>query len=328
MKLLILTHHRLDLWIAPEWFAQKLKAEFPQIDTIQHNSYEGVDSELSDAEILFTFSLRPEQLQSARKLRWIHSPAAAVHQFMFPELVNSEVILTNARDVHGPVVAEHVMALILALAKRIPEAVRMQQQHVWGQEIVWRGRPRPRELAGATLGLVGLGSIGSNVAKHATALNMRVIAVREHPERGTPEFVDQVLPSSRIDEMLAHADYVVLAAPVTPATGGMIGRAQIAKMKPDASLINEGRGPLVDEIALAEALRSKKIGGAALDVFDKEPLPGDSPLWDLENLLITPHTAGMTDKLWERHYVLFSENLSRYLTQQPLLALVDKKSGY
>jgi phosphoglycerate dehydrogenase-like enzyme len=247
---------------------------------------------------------------------------------MFPELVNSEVILTNARDVHGPVVAEHVMALVFALAKRIPEAVRMQQKHIWGQEIVWRGRPRPRELAGATLGLVGLGSIGRNVARHASALGMRVIAVREHPEQGTPEFVHEVLPSSRLNEMLAQADYVVLAAPVTPATGGMIGREQIAKMKPDACLINVGRGPLVDEIALADALRSKKIGGAALDVFDKEPLPADSPLWDFDNLLITPHTAGMTDKLWERHYVLFSENLRRYLSGQPLLALVDKKSGY
>jgi phosphoglycerate dehydrogenase-like enzyme len=157
---------------------------------------------------------------------------------------------------------------------------------------------------------------------------MRVIAVREHPEKGTPEFVHEVLPSPRLNEMLARADYVVLAAPVTPATGGMIGREQIAKMKPDASLINVGRGPLVDEIALTEALRANKIGGAALDVFDKEPLPADSPLWDLETLLITPHTAGMTDKLWERHYVLFSENLRRYLSGPPLLALVDKKSGY
>jgi phosphoglycerate dehydrogenase-like enzyme len=247
---------------------------------------------------------------------------------MFPELVNSEVILTNARDVHGPVVAEHVMALIFALAKRIPEAVRMQQKHLWGQEIAWRGRPRPRELAGATLGLVGLGSIGSNVARHATALGMRIIAVRQHPQKATPEFVDEVLPSFRLDEMLARADYVVLAAPVTSTTGGMIGREQIAKMKPDASLINVGRGPLLDEIALAEALCAKKMGGAALDVFDKEPLPADSPLWDLENLLITPHTAGMTDKLWERHYVLFSENLRRYLNGQALLAMVDKKSGY
>jgi len=206
--------------------------------------------------------------------------------------------------------------------------VRYQQQHVWAQEIVWRGRPRPREIAGATLGLVGLGSIGRNVAKHAKALGMRVIAVREHEDRKLPDFVDECLPSDRLSEMLGQADYIVLAIPITPATQGMIGRDQLATMKPVAFLINVGRGPLLDEAALIDALKQQKIGGAALDVFDQEPLPSDSPLWDLENLLITPHTAGMTDRLWHRHYELFSENLRRYLTHQPLLGLVDKKSGY
>src|SRR5437868_8079106 len=229
-KLLILTYHRLELWIAPQWFSEKLQSEFPQLNIVQHNSYEGVDSELSEAEILFAFSLRPEQFQIARKLRWLHSPSAAVHQFMFPEFVNSEVILTNARDVHGPVVAEHVMALILAMAKNIPADVRMQQKHVWGQEIVSSSSLRPREIAGATVGLVGVGTIGRGVAKHASAFGMKVIAVREHPERATPEFIDEVLPTSRLNEMLARADYVVLAAPVTSATEHMIGRQQLAQM--------------------------------------------------------------------------------------------------
>src|SRR6266487_79092 len=165
MKIVILTHHRLDLWIAPEWFAERLRSEFPQVEVVLLTKYDGAEQELADAEIAFTFSLRSEQFRAARKLRWIHSPAAAVHQFLFPELVNSDVILTNAREVHGPVVAEHVLALIFAMAKRIPDDVRYQQQHVWAQEIVWRGRPRPREIAGATLGLVGLGSIGRNVAR-------------------------------------------------------------------------------------------------------------------------------------------------------------------
>ena len=328
MKVLIATPHRLDLWIAPQWFAERLTRDFPELKTVQIDNFESFESELSDAEIAFTFALRPEHLLAARKLRWIHSPAAAVHQFLFPEFVKSDVILTNARGVHGPVVAEHVIALIFALAKKIPQAVRFQQQHVWGQEIAWRAGQRPREVAGATLGLVGLGSIGRSVAKHATALGMQVISAREHPEHQKPEFVHEVLPSSRLDELLARSDYVVLAAPVTSATQGMIGRPQLAKMKPDACLINVGRGALVDETALIEALRDRKIGGAALDVFEKEPLPSDSPLWDLEHLLITPHTAGMTEKLWERHYVLFSENLRRYLNGQPLLALVDKQSGY
>jgi phosphoglycerate dehydrogenase-like enzyme len=157
---------------------------------------------------------------------------------------------------------------------------------------------------------------------------MRVIAVREHPEREKPEGIDEVLPTSALNQMLSRADYVVLAAPVTPSTNGMIGKQQLALMKPDACLINVGRGSLVDEAALADALREKKIGGAALDVFEKEPLPPESALWGLENLLITPHTAGMSDRMWERHYALFSENLQRYMGGQPLLALVDKKSGY
>ncbi|MGB0040023.1 MAG: NAD(P)-dependent oxidoreductase, partial [Terriglobales bacterium] len=159
------------------------------------------------------------------------------------------------------------------------------------------------------------------------ALGMRVIAVREHPEKGS-EGADAVFGPEDIDELFRQADYVVLAAPVTDRTRAIANAGRLALMKPTACLINVGRGPLVDEAALAAALREKKIGGAALDVFPKEPLFADSPLWDLPNLLITPHTAALTDKLWERHYALFSENLRRYLANQPLLAVVDKRRGY
>ena len=327
-KLLIATHHRLDLWIAPEWFADRLRKAFPQLQVVRMTTYDGIENELSDADIVFTFSLRSEQFAHAKHLKWIHSPAAAVHQFLFPELVNGDVILTNARDVHGPVVAEHVMALIFALAKRIPQSVRFQQKHIWGQEILWEEHAAPAEIAGATLGLVGLGSIGRNVAKRASALGMHVICVREHVGGDKPEFVDEVLPSSKLKELLARAEYVVLAAPVTAATRGMIGREQLSQMKPESYLINVGRGPLIVESDLIEALRARKIAGAALDVFDQEPLPSDSPFWDMENVLITPHTAGMTTKLWERHYRLFSENLRRFLSGETLLAVVDKKRGY
>ncbi len=258
---------------------------------------------------------------------WIHSPAAAVHQLIFPELVNSDVILTNAREVHGPVVAEHVIALIFALAKKIPGSVRLQEKHVWGQQVLWDELPRVREVAGATLGLIGLGSIGRAVVKSAKALGMRVIAVREHPEKGS-EGADAVFGPAQIDEVFQQADYIVLAAPVTATTKAVANAERLALMKPDACLINVGRGPLVDEPALAAALREKKIGGAALDVFPKEPLAADSPLWDVPNLLITPHTAALTDKLWDRHYALVSENLRRYLNGQQLLAVVDKHKGY
>ena len=327
-KLLIATHHRLDLWIAPAWFAERLRKDFPQLDIVRLAKPDGIDRELADTEIAFTSTLQPEHFRLALKLRWIHSPAAAVHQFLFPEFINSDVILTNSREVHGAVVAEQVIAMIFAVAKRIPQAVRFQQQRLWGQETIWEQSGGPREIAGATLGMVGLGSIGRNVARHAAALGMTVIVVRQHVDATRPESVYEVLPPSMINEMFAAADYIVLAVPVTPATRHMIGREQLATMKPDAYLINVGRGPLIDEAALLEVLQQRKIGGAALDVFDQEPLPPDSPLWDLENLLITPHTAGMTAKLWERHYTLFAENVRRYLSGQALLALVDKKSGY
>ena len=327
MKLLIFVHHPFDLWNAPSWFPQRLRQEFPQVNVVYLPDYKRVDEEILDTEIAITWSIRPEQVKAAKKLRWIHSPAAAVHQLIFPELVNSDIVLTNAREVHGPVVAEHVIALIFALAKKIPDAVRLQQKHEWGQQRMWDKLPRVREVAGATVGLVGLGSIGRAVAKSAKALGMRVIAVREHPEKGS-EGTDAIFGPAQINEVFRQADYVVLAAPVTESTKAITNAERLALMKPDACLINVGRGPLVDEGALATALREMKIGGATLDVFPKEPLAADSPLWDVPRLLITPHTAALTDKIWERHYTLFSENLRRYLSGQPLLAVVDKQKGY
>jgi phosphoglycerate dehydrogenase-like enzyme len=328
MKLLIVIHHRLELWNAPQWFGEGLAAAFPAVQVVQRDSYDGIEPELRDAEVIFTISLRPEQFAAARKLRWIQAPTAAVHQFLFPELIDSDVVLTNATEVHGPVVAEHVVAVIFALAKRIPRAVVLQQQRVWGQEAMWNDPPHLREIEGATLGLIGVGSIGRRVAKMASALGMRVIAVREHVEKGIPEGVAAVFPPSDLDELLTQSDFVVVAAPLLAATDGLIGDAQLAVMKPDAYLINVGRGPQVDTIALAKALRSRKIAGAALDVFDHEPLPADSPLWAVDNLLITPHTAGLAGRMWQRHYDLFSGNLRRYLAHQPLQYVVDKRKGY
>ena len=327
IRILICVCHPFDQWNAPLWFSQRLQSEFPQIAIVHLPDYKRVDEEIVHAEIVVAWSIRPEQIAAAKKLRWIHSPAAAVHQLIFPELVNSDIVLTNAREVHGPVVAEHVIALIFALAKKIPGSVRLQEKHVWGQQILWDELPRIREVAGATLGMVGLGSIGRPVVRSAKALGMRVIAVREHPEKGS-EGADSVFGPAQIDELFRQSDYLVLAAPVTASTKAIANAERLALMKPGACLINVGRGPLVDEPALAAALHEKKIGGAALDVFPKEPLAADSPLWDVPNLLITPHTAALTEKLWERHYALFSENLRRYLVEQPLLAVVDKRKGY
>ena len=218
-KLLIFVHHPFDQWNAPAWFADRLQREFPQVNVVNLPDYKGVDDEIVDAEIAISWSIRPEQIVTAKKLRWIHSPAAAVHQLIFPEVVNSDIILTNAREVHGPVVGEHVIALVFALAKKIPGSVRLQEKHVWGQQILWDELPRIREVAGATLGLLGLGSIGRAVVRSAKALGMRVVAVREHPAKGS-DGADAVFGPRQIDEIFRQADYIVLAAPVTDSTEG------------------------------------------------------------------------------------------------------------
>ena len=338
MKVLIAIQHRFELWLPPDWFVERLRREFPSVEFVLCARYADADPHYADTDVLVSFSLRAEQLAKAARLRWIHSTAAAVHALMIPELAASPIAVTNASAVHGPMVGEHAWALMLALARRLPAAMRHQQQREWSQERQWRERPQPRGLAGATLVLVGVGAIGSEVARRAVEARMRVVAVREHPERGReflagikrapPAAEVEVVGFEALDEALGEADFVVLAAPVTPRTRGLMNRERLARMKPEAYLVNVARGALVDEAALAEALAARRLGGAALDVFEKEPLPADSPLWEQPDVLITPHSASLSAGIWERQYELFSENLRRFADGRPLVGLVDKGRGY
>ncbi len=327
MKILIVHYHRFELWHAPAWLRERLQQDFPRHHFVQLENYDRVAEELADTDVFIGSALRPQEFTPAKKLRWIHSPAAAVHQLMFPELVQSGVALTNSTGIHGPVVAEHALTVLLALAKRLPQAMQHQARKVWAQDLLWHEHPRPREVADATVVVVGMGSIGSEFAARAKAMGMRVLAVRENPAKGTGG-ADAVFSSTQLDGLLPQADYVLLCTPVTPATTGIINHARLSKMKPDSYLINVGRGPLIDEAALLDALRQRRIAGAALDVFNEEPLPEESPFWSLNNLLITPHTAAVTERLWERHYRLIVENLKRLLAGEPLLNEVDKRRGY
>lgn len=320
-------HHRFELWNAPEWLGPRLQQNFPEHHFIQLPDLDNLAKEIVDAEVFVGWQLRPEQFKEADRLRWIHATTAAVHQLMFPELVASDVRVTNSTEIHGPVVAEHAIALVLALAKGLPWAGKYQQHHHWGQQDLWRSFARPREIAGATLGVIGLGAIGRESVRLAKALGMRVIAVREHPERGA-EGADRVLGPAELDQLLGQSDYVLLAAPLTARTQTLFDDRAFEKMRSDACFLNVSRGALVDEDALGRALRKRKIRAVALDVFQTEPVPPDSPLWDLENLVITPHTAALTEKLWERHLVRIGENLRRYLARNPLLGEVDKQRGY
>jgi phosphoglycerate dehydrogenase-like enzyme len=289
--------------------------------------YEGIEREIADADVCIAWSIRPEQFAHAKQLRWVHSPAAAVHQLMFPEMVASEVAVTNARDVHGPVVAEHAVAVMLALAKKLPSALRFQRVRTWGQQAMWAEEPTIGEVNNAKVVLIGLGSIGRAFAERARALGAYVTAVREHPERG-PETADAVGGMDDLPRLLPEADFVVLAAPLTDRTRDLIDRERLAMLKDSAYLINVSRGPLIDDEALVAALESEEIAGAALDVFAEEPLPAPSPYWDLPNVLITPHTAAVTPRLWDRHYAQISANLRRFLRGEPLEGIVDKRQGY
>src|SRR2546423_6389594 len=217
MKVVLAIHHRFELWNAPLWLGPRLEREFPQHAFVQLQNLDRLIDEIPDAEVLVGWQLRPEQFRAARNLRWIHATTAAVHQLMFPELVASDVRLTNSTEIHGPVVAEHAIALVLALAKGLHRSAKYQLQAHWGQQDLWSSSMRPRELAGATLGVIGLGAIGRECVRLAKALVMRVIAIREHPERGA-EGADRVLGPPQLGELLAEAEYVLLAAPLTPST--------------------------------------------------------------------------------------------------------------
>jgi len=325
-KIAILLHDAFEMWRPPGWFVERLRKDFPEVEVVYSANKRDDDEALRGADVMIGWSLEPEQLRKAGSLRWIYSITAAVDQFLNPELISSEIAISSAGSVHGPVVAEHAIAMLLALTRRLPSAVRYQERRKWAMEAIWNEHPRPREVRGATLVVVGLGSIGAEAAQMAAALKMHVIGVREHPERGTPG-AHEVVGYESLDNALGRAYFVALAAPLTSRTRRLIDARRLQIFKRGAFLINVSRGALVDEAALVKALRDGRVAGAALDVFEEEPLSRWSPLWKMPQVLITPHTAFLTESVWSRHHEVFTANLKRYITGQPMEDLVDKKSG-
>lgn len=326
-KLLMAVRSQVELYHLPSWLPPQLQNRFPELTVVALDGYEGIERELPDAEIYVGWSLPPQQLACAQSLKWIHSLMTGVGQLCYPEMVASPVVLTNAATVHAAPVAEHAWALLLAVARRIPSSVCFQAKKEWAQQEIWDEPPRPFELSGLTLGLIGLGAIGREISRRARAFGMRVIAVKRHPERGR-EWADEVYSPQELPRLLEQSDVLVLAAPGTPDTRRMLGEREFALLKPSALLVNVSRGSLLDEEALARALREGRLKGAALDVTEQEPLPPDSPLWEAPNLLLTPHLASATERLWSRHLALLTENTRRYLAGEPLLNVVDKTAGY
>ncbi|HYL46528.1 MAG TPA: D-2-hydroxyacid dehydrogenase [Candidatus Limnocylindrales bacterium] len=326
-KLLMCVWHRFSLWNPPPEMAARIRAGWPEMRVVQLPSYDGLDRELPDADIFVGFSIRPEQFAWQRKLKWIHSTAAAVGQLMYPELRQSGIELTNASGVHSVPIAEHVLGTLIALARRFPDCLRYQQQARWAQQELWDAPVRPRELRGQVILFIGFGHIGRGVAKLLRPIGAHVWAVTRSG-RGDTELAEKFFPAAQLHEVLPQADFVVLAAPETLETRKMIGARELALLKPSAYFVNVARGALVDESALAAALERGAFAGAALDVASQEPLPPESPLWKLDNVFITPHVSAVTENLWARQTDLLMENLERWFSGRELLNRVDLKRGY
>jgi phosphoglycerate dehydrogenase-like enzyme len=302
-----------------------LQQQYPDIEFVHCPVREEALQMIGDADIYMGW-LNREMFLAAKKLRWIQSPSSGVNFYCdIPELVEGDVLLTSASGTHAACVADSAMAMILAFTRGIRLSILDQQERRWAPGNI---RPHLMELTESTMGIVGIGAIGRAVAKRAKGFDMRVIAVDLYPTQQI-ETVDTLWGLDRLDDLMRESDFVVVAVPYTPHTKGMIGAAQIAQMKPTAMLVAMSRGGIVDEGALAQALRMGKVAAAAMDVFETEPLPADSELWSIDNLLITSHIAGGTQYEGRTVLKLFHTNLDRFLRNEfPLQNQVDKRRGF
>lgn len=327
MKILVAVYSDVPAWNIPEPYVQRLREMFAQHEFVHVPAEPGVREAIGDADVAFMSEMRPHHLDTARRLRWIHSPAAGVGGMLSPALVESAVVITNSRGMSADVIAEHVMALTLALFRKLPLAIRSQAQRHWAQAQTAEP-PALRTVQGSRVTIVGMGGIGGASAVRFAALGAAVTGVRRRLDAARPDGVTRIVGTADLHAVLPDTDVLVLAAPQTPETRGMIDGAALGSMHPRALLINVSRGKLVDERALAAALLSGRPGGAGLDVFEHEPLDARSPLWTLPNVIITPHTAANRADHWDAATDLFADNLRRFERGEPLRNVVDKAAGY
>ena len=298
--------------------------DLPEVSIVHVETAEDLAREIADADVLYGFP-SSDILRQGKALRWIQSPSAGVNFLQdLPELVASDVILTNTRGAHGPSIGEHTFALLFTLTRHIPECIQAQRDHYWARPELYR---TSREIRGLTMGIIGYGAIGRAVAQRARGFEMEILAVDPHPDPGAP-LVAEAWGMDRLSDLLAQSDVVVVAAPLTAESYHLLDAAAIARMKPDAYLIVVSRGGIVDEDALAAALKEGRLAGAGIDVTEIEPLSPDSPLWDAPNIIISPHTAGDSSEKERRCVEIFIENLRRFSNDEALMNLVDKQRGY
>jgi phosphoglycerate dehydrogenase-like enzyme len=284
---------------------------------------------ITDAEVYFGFGITRPLFLAAQRLRWVHSAAAGVRGALFPEMLASPVQLTNSAGVHAIPIAETVVGGLLYLLRGLDMAVEQQREHRWDKTRFVADDSLLRELSGCRVLIVGTGGIGSAVARRVTAFGAQCVGLRRRPQRGVPDGFDRVVGLQSLDDELASADIVVLAAALTGETSGVLNADRITRLREGAIVVNVARGALLDEDALASAVARGRIRGAVLDVFRDEPLAVESPLWQLRSVLITPHISPVSPgRFWPRQLELFLDNWRRYVDGAPLRNLVDKRAGY
>jgi phosphoglycerate dehydrogenase-like enzyme len=281
-----------------------------------------LDVLLAEAEIIYGLRLPDNVIARAPNLKWLQTTSAGVDRFLDDEFRRSSVIITNVSGIHATPIGEFVLGLMLMFAKQAPSCFHMKQERQWKPFM-------PTVLHSKTVGIVGLGSIGREVARLAKSFGMRVVATRRSARQSKrARYVDLLFAPDQLLQLLSESDFVVLTLPLTPESYRIIGEVELRSMKPTAYLINVARGNLIDEAALVHALDEHLIAGAGLDVFATEPLPADSRLWELPNVIFSPHIAGGMEQYMEQANAVFCENLSRYLSGKRLVNVVDKKKGY
>jgi phosphoglycerate dehydrogenase-like enzyme len=320
----------------------KLRAVSPRLMVEQrtcHGAEEVREALDEDTEVLYAFHVPDDLVSKAPKLRWLQLHSAGADHLLSHPITKSDILITTTSGIHATPIAEYAFASMLAWSCRLPKMLYYQNRREWpkGRWGIFVGQ----ELRGSTLGIVGYGSIGREVGRIGKCFGMRVVAAKRSvseardtgyklPGTGDPEaqMPDRIYPPEQLQEMLAECDFVVISLPLTPETKGFIGWEELRAMKPNAYLVNVSRGEIVDEPTLIKALQEGWIAGAGLDVFQEEPLLPHSPLYDLDNVILSPHVAGFSPHYDERASDLFADNLRRYLAGQALLNQVDKEAGY
>lgn len=317
--------HRLLIGVSlPDAYVQRLREQFPDLEIVAATGEE-FDRQLPEADAVVHWQLSEEQIERASRLRWLQTAGAGVDGLLHPALIERGILITNNSGVHATNIAEHVLAMMLAFARRLPYLIRGQVAHEWRDDAARTG---VFELDGQTLLVVGTGDIGQALARRAAALGMSVLGVRRRAGTELPPGFAEIGSIDHLRDFVPRADHTAICLPLTHATRGLFNREIIFRMRPKSYLYNIGRGPIVDTSALLDALRSGHLAGAGLDVTDPEPLPADSPLWDMENVIITAHTSGATPRYWDRAIEILAANITRYRSGQPLLNVVDPTAGY